>query len=199
MTLFNEARLSLVACDTKALVEIGLLLRHQVFSEEKGFEQVKESERETDKYDVCAKHFLLRDENTGLHIGYFRLLSKLTDNVLGAPYKKDEYCPSISGVSVEISRFLILPSFRCSGNLQQAFTLISDALKSFDTSAYILIERRLGMALRREKYNIKEVSRTIQFRGERAVYFCVNPNLSDAPLLSPNTSVENETETEAVA
>jgi len=172
----DGAVLEVEFCDSDALRDISFSLRHQVFCEEKHFEEEREVKRECDTSDDMANHYLFKDVISGKYVGSFRLLRSPSETVTNAHFLSDALMPSATGVNNEISRFLLLKPYRCATVLLQAFSLISDVLCEMDEHAYILAEKRLGVSLKRAGYDISIVSRPIMHRGERAVYVVYNGN-----------------------
>lgn len=187
MTCCDQEGLVLVPCVTDELMDVGFSLRHKVFSEEFGFEASRLSGREVDSYDACASHFLLKDNQSGEYAGYFRLINGLSEKVSTAPFKSLEYHPAETLINMEVSRFLILSEYRSRPVISSAFQCVSESLRTIDSHVYILIERRLGVALMRDKYCIMPVSEPIRFRGERMVCIVVNPHAT-VPLNLPLTA-----------
>lgn len=168
--------LEIESCNSNVLRDISFSLRHQVFCEEKHFEEERAAKRECDAYDDMANHYLFKDAVSGKYVGGFRLLRSPSDTVANANFLSDTLRPSATGVNNEVSRFLLLKPYRCSAVLLQAFKLISDVLCGMDEHAYILVERKLGVSLKRAGYDINVASKPIRYRGERAVYVIYNGN-----------------------
>lgn len=157
-------------CISSEEIAIGLSLRYQVYVDELGFEDGYGG-IETDKYDAEAQHFVFRDANTLEPIGYFRLLGAPSSYVVDAPFFDHNNSPNVTQIKPEISRLLILKEYRNGEVIKQVAKEINAALLYRNHSmVYAVMEKALGVSLRRLKYEANRVSDDFDCQGLRSVY-----------------------------
>lgn len=99
-------------------VEEAQRLRYQVFFEEMGATATKliESERDVDQYDADCDHLIVRDIESGIVVGCYRIMRPETARRRGAFYSDSEFDLSrlgnIRGTTAEVGRACIHPDFR---------------------------------------------------------------------------------------
>lgn len=70
----------IVPAFSEALKDEVYRIRHQVYCEDLGFESVRPDGRETDEYDACSLHLLIRSIQSGDFIGCTRIVRPRPDN-----------------------------------------------------------------------------------------------------------------------
>ena len=108
---------------TPELKDIVYGIRHQVFCEDLGFEEVRADGRENDKYDSQSLHLLIRNVQTGGYVGCTRIVRARPHDA--QPYMPFEnYCAEVINRSIvdpgalprdsvgEISRLSVIAAYR---------------------------------------------------------------------------------------
>ncbi|MEO7728507.1 MAG: PEP-CTERM/exosortase system-associated acyltransferase [Burkholderiales bacterium] len=108
---------------TPDLKNIVFGIRHQVFCEDLGFEEVRPDGRENDKYDSQSLHLLIRNVQNGGYVGCTRIVrARLQDAQPHMPF--ETYCAEVINRSIidpgalprdcvgEISRLSVIAAYR---------------------------------------------------------------------------------------
>lgn len=111
----NEPRLQLSLAANKAQVAEAQRLRWQVFAEELGAHLPGE-ELDQDEFDPWCDHLIVRDLNTGMVVGTYRILPPHQARHLGRLYAETEFdlaplAPLRAGM-VELGRSCVHPDYR---------------------------------------------------------------------------------------
>lgn len=167
-----------VECKTEQLIKQCQELRYLVYCEEKNWEPEHNSKIEKDEYDEKSIHYLMVCRKTNVGIATFRLIT--TNNLPVA-----EYMPSDNmlhptrlpvGSVAEVSRFSIVKDYRggdLPGLLKLLFLLVGyESAKMGLVGAYMVMEKSLAIALRRNKINCRKITEEFKLNGSRAIYFC---------------------------
>ncbi len=181
----DKARYSVVVCDTTKSKRINYRIRYQVYCLEKGYEDIKQFpiRMETDRYDACSVHFIVRDNISNKWVGACRLVI--------LPFNKLpllQHC-SISdtsyqkfSVSAEISRLCAIASSR--RGTWNMLTMMLNVLQHYCLDhelhhCFSLHNKALARIVRSLNINIEAISEDCEFHGQRRAYYhnCMPANI----------------------
>ncbi|MDF2960951.1 MAG: hypothetical protein K0S39_2686 [Paenibacillus sp.] len=116
-TVPQQTRLSVKVASNSEEIEQALRLRYQVFvEEEKNMQMLNESGLEQDEYDVYCDHLIVKDLDSGLVVGTYRLLPGERATVNKGFYSESEFdLSSFEGYksqTLELGRSCIDPAYR---------------------------------------------------------------------------------------
>ncbi|MFO0324242.1 MAG: GNAT family N-acetyltransferase [Burkholderiales bacterium] len=104
---------------TQAEVEEAQRLRYQVFFEEMGAQaaaRIVATERDVDQYDTDCEHLLVRESESGMVVGCYRIMRPEAALRRGAFYSDSEFdlsrLANIRSTTAEVGRACIHPDFR---------------------------------------------------------------------------------------
>jgi N-acyl-L-homoserine lactone synthetase len=157
-------------CETEKEIHRAKRLRYKVYSIEKDWESPSKNNEETDDLDNFAEHYLVfnKHDSRCKGVGTFRLLPAEKNEHLSAVHEKHRY---LLKNSVEISRFLLLKSYRKLNHVLDFMSIIQQHFEEIEVDhAIVLVEKRLVYLLRVFGLRFKRISGVVKVNGNRYFY-----------------------------
>ena len=151
-------------------------IRHAVYAEELRYEPLSVMHIEIDAHDPAAAHIALYAEGQIKPVGCARMIS------IHHPARDllPKRCPVDWRKTVEISRFCILPEYRCKAAtlaLIESLKVESWRIGKAAENWVALMSMSLARMLRRYGIRFKKIGDWVEHRGERAVWMLVVKDL----------------------
>lgn len=131
----QRPQLSVSIAETESEIRAAKALRYQVFANELGARlDVREPGIDHDLYDPYCKHLIVRDDQAGIIVGTYRILSPLAARQVGSYYSESEFdltrLQHLRPSLVEIGRSCVHPDYRTGATI----TLLWAGLARYMTS-----------------------------------------------------------------
>lgn len=184
-----EHKYYIIVCDNKALIETAQAIRHKVYCEEKSYEKITDSKRETDLFDSKSIHFIAFNRKSGKAVATFRVICA---NILPAEIKMQSFNrEKMNGKSIEISRLALLPEERSQSRSRLAVGLFFATLYSSwllgAENIYMTMERSLAISIKKTGVSPIRITPFYEHNGQRAIYIItIKPNLEHVLSLLPH-------------
>jgi N-acyl-L-homoserine lactone synthetase len=161
-----------------------LRVRHQVYCEELGYEEVTPEKKEQDKYDAKSWHFLIRETIKDIPVATFRAVPKLTPSQK-LPLESITECKEKELVvpSLEVSRLCVLKDYRNNPLIPLCLYLAAKELADASHIFYIycVMQPRLARHVKRGGFDFVQETDFFDLHGKRALYSLDTPTQRKIP------------------